>query len=172
MRDAIIKHVRPLIDQLVEDLVDDVAARIGERIAQAIDVARSALLSDLEGRQSTDDAARQHDVRGADPEECQPGLGANTVRRLAVATPAATQQPGKDRPSSTLSKRTNTCRKCGAAGFTARTCGITHNLAEPERAAPVVDLKPPPQVASRNDRFAAIEAAATRRARTALELDG
>lgn len=45
------------------------------------------------------------------------------------------------------SKRGNTCSKCGAAGYTARTCGKTHNVA----AKPARRQTPPGELVPLNE---------------------
>lgn len=57
--------------------------------------------------------------------------------------------------------RVNTCSKCGARGFTAKTCGRTHNVVAQSVQTPA--LASPPPCTSKSDRFARIEAAARAR---------
>jgi hypothetical protein len=81
---------------------------------------------------------------------------AKPTRSRKVARPAV-------KPAKSAGRKPNSCSKCGATGFTAATCGKTHNVDGKPATAPYVVAKPPPLNSGRNDRFAAIEAAARAR---------
>ena len=113
-REAMKKLLRPKVEELVGELADLLWGRLETQLDQALDAARSALLSDLEG--SLIPAKERNRARS------------NQLRRDADAAVAA----GNPRP-----RRTVSCRNCGAVGFTSKGCGITHSI--PGAAPAVVD---------------------------------
>ena len=113
---------------------------IAERFAQEI---ADAVLVDVEQR-----FARVRSV-----------LELDEAAEAPRARKAPAREPRKATAKTTSGRKPNSCSKCGAVGFTASTCGRSHNVPT------AVDSKPPPskRTESSGGRFAAIEAAAQRR---------
>ncbi len=147
MREQLLQRITPAIEKLAEQLVDLVLERIDMHINQlelAFDAAASSFASDIlstaaADTQGTEPVSHTRSRRTRDPGEARklaprpssPSSSGKESRSHGAAGPvrsAATRSPDQ--------KRTNTCRKCGAIGFTARTCGKTHNVSTSLASAP------------------------------------
>lgn len=153
-RDQLLEHIRPLVEDLAGELASILWADLEVKLDQALDAARSALISDLQSTVRADDCAAPSVPTYADVES---GSSVRTPRRAA---PESTAPKGR---------KPNTCSKCGTRGFTAATCGRTHNVTPDDgedetddEATPITKVRPPPPPI-RADRFSAIEVAAAKR---------
>lgn len=118
-REALLTHIRPLVEDLAVDLATLIGDRLNGQLEQALDVARSALASDID----SGDAARGSKAI-TEPHRDR----INMLRRTASAAIAA-RQP--------VARRPTTCRNCGAVGFTSKGCGTSHQpLTQPAASVP------------------------------------
>lgn len=155
IRDALMKSIRPRIEELAEDLVDLIATRFEGQLEQALDAARSALASDLVVTVSRSEVLAEVNH---DPSPRKPAASRST--------------PGVTPPRSDLPAQIDTalprCSKCGFNGHNARTCKREPSTTKPATtvaAAPTQRSTPAPasSPSPKPDRFAAIEEAARRR---------
>lgn len=201
---ALRAHLRPRIEKLVDGLVEMIAERVERQIEDALEAARSALESDLAvGHETVRDTIEMPLVgpvgrvvhRGVKPSSDDVSSRRAGPGEAPAGVPAHLDRAPSSDPSPRRARgeRTNTCRKCGAVGFTARTCGKTHNVSpaptpvpapgrskrdldvevRPAASAPsVLDVEDDdlddektesPPLVARADRFAAIEASARKR---------
>lgn len=134
--------IRARVDGVVDELVDVLIDRVEVTITDALEVARSAVGTEIAAEECPADVP---------PDEVEDGQPEDVATNMADAIAMVTGPSGR---------APNSCSKCGAVGFTARSCGTSHNFTgrdtKTENAAPA-------PVASKKDRFAAIEAAAAMR---------
>ena len=139
MRGELASVIRARVERLVDDLVSSIVAQAERQIDDALEAARSALESDLVVRDtiemplvgpvgrargfrkpknvSSDDVSSRH--AGVSEPPAASGPTQSHTRNRATSSDISPSKPRE---------RTNTCGKCGAVGFTARTCGKTHNV--------------------------------------------
>jgi hypothetical protein len=139
MRDQVRKRMQLIGDRFADEATKLVLVEVDKLVARldhAIDTALSAFLSDTKSDLSTTAASAVEDS----PRPTKRSKGRPRPASAQALAPAGNvAEPhrvpsghrGADAAVVDLSephKRTNTCRKCGAIGFTARTCGKTHNV--------------------------------------------
>lgn len=97
--------------------------------AIAIDHVRASL-EESDGRTDTADGAGNRDIAELEAKvDALKVRGLDEDEQVAADPPRARAARRVDAEPTAERRRANTCRKCGAVGFTARTCGKTHNVA-------------------------------------------
>ncbi len=160
-RAELLKHLRPLVENVVEEMAELLWSELELRISGALEAARSSLASDL----SISDVAVD-----------EPSTG---VTRVRAVPPPPTARPVPARataPKVTADRAAHApttgwkCSKCGLTGHNARRCNREPSLTKPatpvavpptRRATPAPASSPS---SSKPDRFAQIEEAARLRA--------
>lgn len=154
MRSHLYRRLQALSDKLASDLTELVLERVELmvtrtfiHVGESLDVAMSAFSSDLDSSATAASAVEDNprptkrSRRAATPGQSASSAAGN------VAKPH--RSPGGHRRTDAVvadtqsrKRKPNSCSKCGAIGFTAATCGRTHNV--PTSPAGADDAKEPP----------------------------
>lgn len=121
-REHVLEQLQPIVEQLADKILE-----LADKTAN--DILRERLQSLISPPNIPDEPKRR-------------------TARVAKGKPAAVTKPRKSVTENipTEKRKPNSCNKCGAIGFTSRTCGKTHNVQE-EQTDEEVDSKPPPSTA-------------------------
>lgn len=112
---TLLDEVRPLVDKFARALAEAMAKSIAELRERALSAARASIEAELADKPTVRKGPKRMRAQQAEPPKPPP------VKRVAA------------------SRKPKTCSKCGAVGFTARTCGTTHNIAPSSNAVATAD---------------------------------
>jgi hypothetical protein len=181
LRDHLFQRLLPVVDRFAGEVADLIANRIEAELARVDEALATALSAYADGEDASDveDAkpVRDRAVDRAAVQARRPRVQARARRAAAdqgdrapavdtAVASAASSPAGQEAAPVTRKRKPNTCRKCGAIGFTAQGCGTSHQPMNREVVDGDRDVKPanvPVPAASKLDRFARIEAAARAR---------